>query len=769
MFSLIRIGLALLLFVPIGSNNLIAQGSVSLDLNSWLVFSARAERVIEGGNASNEAFLDLQKQLHQWNNVASQASVSAHKEIELLTSRVEALRGAATTQSEDKVDITALLDELNGKLTQSNSNLSLYTDISIQTTSLISRINAILNKRLEAQFYEIKPTPLNPSNWGRAFIYFFSYFVEGYQDIADAISSYPRRVEAVNNLSTTLVLGLLGLVFFIGAWAPGIYGRSYFKVSLTKELDPIFLRLRTFLQGFAFPILGVAFLVWTLMSTGFFDFKALMIIETIPKMVALIIGVNYLSKELYDQLQNDPQMENHEWLNSTRKLTQSIGLVLGFSLLVDVVIHNFGITPEIESVLLFTLIIILGTLLFLVSRNFIREYQPQNQSLWDYTTKYLSYFAVVVSIAGIILGAIGYTQLAQYILFSTAYTFAVFIGYWLALDLFTTSFKTFCQVLQYENLNNLTQPMTAIVGVVLTFVFGILLAVSWGATQADILAVWNYLLEGDTIGGQVISLTTVLVFLSVIIGGYLLTRVSRFVLSNSILEYTHVANEVKNAFLKVVSYVGLTITVIVAIGLAGIDLTNLALLISALSVGIGFGLQEVVSNFIAGIILLFERPINEGDWIEVGTTSGIVKKISVRSTTIETFDRSEVVVPNKDLMANAVKNWTLGSRLGRVVVDVGVAYGTSVEKVKSILLEIATNHPHVAEEPGPSVVFMRFGADALEFEIRAILIDVNYMISARSEINEQIQARFENEGIEIPFSQRDIWLRNETIKIEMNR
>ena len=751
----------------VGGNNLWAQNSVSLDLESWLSFSVRAERVIEGGNASNESYFDLRDQLQNWNSDAQNETISVTKEIELLNSRIEALSGAAiASEVTESSDLAALITNLQIELANTNSELSLYKDITIQTENLVAQTNQILSQNLEAQFYEMKPNPLNPSIWVGSFMYFTSYFIEGYQDLVDAVSILPRRTQAVRGIPKTLLLGFIGILFLVVGRTNLSNRFQNLKVRLTTDQQQLIGRIETLTLNFVFPAIGTTFLVSAFISTGFFDFKALDLIETIPIAVLVILGGNYFSKELKSQLQLGQSSETRSWWARSQQIIKAIGWVLALGFFVEHVVQSYGATAETVSTLLFLLIILLGPLLFLLTNGIIRNFKPEKINIWYFAVKYLAYFAIIVSILGLVLGVAGFSQLAKYLLFSTAYTFAVFSGYWLALDLFIQSYKTLSSTLESEALASLMRPITLLVGTILTVIFIVILALSWGATQRELLVAWRFVLYGVDFGGQNISLITIIVFVAVIFGGYLLTKIFRFILSNSVLEYTNIEDDVKNAFLKVVSYIGLTISLIVAIALAGIDLTNLALIISALSVGIGFGLQEVVSNFISGIILLFERPINEGDWVEVSGTSGIVKKISVRSTTIETFDRSEVVVPNKDLMANAVKNWTLGSRVGRVVIPVGVAYGTSVEKVKEILLEIATNHPHVSKDPEPSVAFMNFGVDALEFEVRAVLVDVNYMISARSEINEQIQLGFEKEGIEIPFSQRDIWLRNDTINIK---
>ena len=166
----------------------------------------------------------------------------------------------------------------------------------------------------------------------------------------------------------------------------------------------------------------------------------------------------------------------------------------------------------------------------------------------------------------------------------------------------------------------------------------------------------------------------------------------------------------RESMATVSGYIGASIAIIVAMGVAGLDLSKLAIIAGALSVGIGFGLQNIVNNFISGLILLFERPIKTGDWIVVGDVEGYVKRISIRSTHIQTFDRADVIVPNSALISGKVVNWMLKDVKGRIRVPIGVAYGSDVQTVKKVLLEIGGEHPEIIKSeilaPVPVVLFM---------------------------------------------------------------
>lgn len=205
------------------------------------------------------------------------------------------------------------------------------------------------------------------------------------------------------------------------------------------------------------------------------------------------------------------------------------------------------------------------------------------------------------------------------------------------------------------------------------------------------------------------------------------------------------------------------VIVLVGVGavlyLIGAEWAKLQWLVAALGVGIGFGLQEIVANFISGLLILFERPVRVGDVVTVGTTTGTVSRIRIRATTLTDWDRKEQIIPNKVFITEPLTNWTLSDSITRLIVRVGVAYGSDTGKVHRLLTAVAAGNERVVSEPPPTVFFVGFGDSSLDFEMRAFIKDVLEIMPLTHELHSEIDRVLKSEGIEIPFPKRDVYIR----------
>ncbi len=275
----------------------------------------------------------------------------------------------------------------------------------------------------------------------------------------------------------------------------------------------------------------------------------------------------------------------------------------------------------------------------------------------------------------------------------------------------------------------------------------------WGVPSDVLKGIIYKLLTGFTVGDIRISLLSIILGIVVFLVLIAIVKSLRQKIENGLLARMEIEEGTRHSLAAGFSSIGYVASALIAIVIMGGNLTSLALVAGALSVGIGLGLQNVVNNFVSGIILLFERPIKVGDWVIINGEEGRVKQINIRSTEIETFRRSSLIIPNADLLSNVVTNLTHGNNWSRQSVSVGVAYGTDTEKVRDILLECAANHKRVLRKPEPYVLFKDFGASSLDFELRCYTSDIWSGWTIPSDLRYEINKRFAEEGIEIPFNQ----------------
>jgi small-conductance mechanosensitive channel len=259
-------------------------------------------------------------------------------------------------------------------------------------------------------------------------------------------------------------------------------------------------------------------------------------------------------------------------------------------------------------------------------------------------------------------------------------------------------------------------------------------------------------------GAFSLSLGDVLAFLLAVWVAYLVSAFLRFVLQEDVYPRMHLARGISYAVSSLLHYVILALGFLAGLGLLGLDLTRITILASAFGVGIGFGLQGAVNNFVSGLILLFERPIHVGDIIQMGDLSGEVRRIGIRASLVRTAHGSEIIVPNAQLISDRVTNWTLSDRQRRIDLPVGVSYSVPPQKVIELLEAVAQAHPRILPDPAPRAFLTSFGDSAINYELRAWTADFGQWFQIHSELASAVYTALQEAGMQIPLPQREVRL-----------
>jgi small-conductance mechanosensitive channel len=293
-----------------------------------------------------------------------------------------------------------------------------------------------------------------------------------------------------------------------------------------------------------------------------------------------------------------------------------------------------------------------------------------------------------------------------------------------------------------------------------------LIMLQWSYSWPDIQEWYRQLFFGLHVGNTEVTIGALLASILVFGIGYAAARLFQGWLDARVLLPAGISGGVRNSIRTGIGYTGIVIAALAAFSYAGFNLSSIAIIAGALSVGIGFGLQNLVNNFISGLILLVERPISVGDLVVVGGEEGCVRKISVRSTELETFDGGNVLIPNSYFISEKVKNWTFRNKVRRVAIPIGVAYGSDPRQVEAVLLTVAGGNPDVLKTPEPVVTLDEFSPASINFTLYTFVGDINKAGSIRTQLSMAILDAFAEAGIEIPYGQMDVavrkmdWLRD---------
>ena len=762
--ALIRCVLALGLVLAFGMATM-AQEATREEFERYSVMALRAEEAIVSNTLDDETFESLRSRLAQYRAEFDAARNANATRIATLREQIAALGTAPEGESAppEDPDVAAKRADLNEQLTALLAPVQTAEASYLEADGLVRQIDKLLRDRQTNKLLSVSPSPLNPAHWSLAWAELRDAVGEIWQQKDKSEPPKDQSPFEENALFVFLSI-FIGLVLIVR-------GRSW-STKIVSRLERFgargfgIWRFMVSLLRIIFPLAGLSCVALGIGSAGIAGARGLELIVLIPFIGGLMLGFRWVAERVFSRADDEALLLfSQDQRKKLRFFVNIITVAIIMDVVLSAIIEGSDASPEANSVIVFVTHLIISFALYNLGV-ILRKYTdvPEGQESKDETrittlsrvVRGVGTGAVVASCVTPILMIFGYIEAAMALLEPYVMSMVV-LGLVMTLQRFLADVYG---AVTGQGINARDTLIPVVIGMVLLLLALPFLALIWGARQTDLTEIWTAVGRGFSIGDSRISPTDFLKFALIFAAGYILTRLIQGVLRSNVLPKTKMDIGGQNAIVSGLGYVGIFLAALAAITGAGIDLSSLAIVAGALSVGIGFGLQNIVSNFVSGIILLIERPISQGDWIEVGGQMGYVRDISVRSTRIETFDRTDVIVPNADLVSGTVTNYTRGNTVGRVIVSVGVAYGTDTRKVEAILREIAEAQPMVLATPPPNVLFVNFGADALEFEIRLMLRDVNWMMVVKNDVNHAIAERFAAEGIEIPFAQRDLWIRN---------
>ena len=726
----------------------------ALDYGAWERIAARAEIAIANRAASSIALEHLRAQLVDWREAMLGAQNANAARIATLRTQVAALGPAPADGAVEAEEIAKRRSALTEQLVTLQAPGLAAEEAYRRADGLIREIDRVMRERQADELLQLWPSPINPGSWPEALIGLTDTGVRLWEETSEQWSDKKARDELGNSLPVIVAFLAMavGLIWYGRRWIGRLSIRLQDRASARSR--KIF-ALAASLGEIAVPVVGVILVVVALSLTQMLGVVGKEIVETLPDITFPLIMAGWLAGRVFPRGETPGPLElPPERRAEARYNAVAMGFLLGLDQLRFAAMDSQAYSDGTTAVTSFPGLALAGLLLVRMGqllRRHMAAAETEPQSYGQRLLGLLGQGAMVLGVLGPVLGAIGYVPAAAALVYPAVLSLGL-IGLLLVLqDLVADIYG----LIRGDDID----PSEALIPVLANFGLAIatlpVFALIWGARMADLTELWTRFREGFTLGDTQISPTSFMIFAIVFGIGFALTRVFQGGLKASILPRTSLDKGGQNAIVSGVGYVGIFLASLIAINAAGIDLSGLAIVAGALSVGIGFGLQTIVSNFVSGIILLIERPVSEGDWIEVGTTAGIVKSISVRSTRIQTFDRSDVIVPNSDLISGRVTNWTRYNLTGRLIVPVSVPFTSDSRKVEKILRDIAEAQPLAVLKPPPTVALMGFTGEAMNFEIRVILRDVNFQVQVRSEINHQIAARFQTEGVVLSNAHRD--------------
>ncbi|NND92669.1 MAG: mechanosensitive ion channel family protein [Granulosicoccus sp.] len=766
----IALALILCFILPMSPKDAIAQSAADIDdpiLQRWTVTLDWIELELDGDEAAAANFNRYSSRLGTLIEEVEQIKAVVSDELEAPRQELDAL-GAPPEDGEpgEASEISAQREAINEQiavLTQQEKQAELLI---VRAEQLLERLGETRGQRLQSRLLTRTSALYTHAFW-RTVITEATQLMEGLAHDARALLQGQRKTEWTGwlVLALALIFALAALPF--SRWLTRQYGRQ----PQANESSYAQRTLSAFAEGVAGGLLPAAIIGgigFTLVNQGLVGDQAVTLVKAVS--VSLVLAV-MTSAPIKAALV--PHAPNWRLLQVdsavAARLTRRLQWLIAFcAMILALYIASEPYRPygaELDLVGRLVVALVVGlVLLGILDRRFWRAGAPQKVE--DQPSPLLGALRrilLAIVATALALAVFGYVDLSAFLVSRIAFT-VLTVGALLLirrllhelLDRLIRAWRDVTSVEGRSSKSSLGVWLGAVLDLLLIGPVLLLLATAWGLPQTTFYLWSRRLLDGVIIGELTFSPGRLLLAILVFTVVFVATRLLRRILYYRVLPETRMDSGLRHSLYVGTGYAGLALAVILAVVTLGVGWSNLALVFGALSVGIGLGLQGVVSNFMSGLILLAQRPVRVGDWIEVGEHEGIVRNVMGVSTEIETFDKASIIIPNGDLVSNSVVNWTHTDRTVRVIINVGIAYGSDVNQFQALLLECASKHNEVLQTPKPYALFVDFGESALLFELRVFVGDAERYHIVSSQLRFLIEKACRQAEIEIPFPQRHV-------------
>ncbi|MGE0241198.1 MAG: DUF3772 domain-containing protein, partial [Parvibaculaceae bacterium] len=690
--------------------------------------------------------------------------------------QLKSIGPAPADGSGEPQDIASRRADLEKNLTRIKAAQTQLDLIAVETDQQIDRLTQLQRDQFLSRLFQRTGSILSPSLWYDGLIASGVFFTRLGQLLANWWSEASRTGDLIVLVIMPLLLGGLFVLYrAIRRWFMRRYGATFFVRKPPDDTD----RLWRIVRGVVFTaVIGTALLVTTFLGfqlAGIFTarfeqlFSALVDLLYFPAVYAVLAyRLAAPTRPAYRVVNLDDKTAGRFALLAS--VAAFLSQAKNFFTEISGVLYLPSAFPVAQGASISIALIVIIAAILVTTRNQegLSSAAHGGAVYFGWARQFAPLTWLLLAVALIAL-CLGYTALAGFIteqIVDTAFLVAGLLLIHHLSDALVVSgldgASSFGQFLRRltglgdRGISRLSTLFRTFIDLALVFVGLPLLFLSWTVTWVSFSSLIDRAFDTFKIGDLSFSLSSIALIIAILVVGFLLTRLVTQWLNARVLSQTQVDKGVRDSVVKGANYAGYVAAAGFALSAAGLDFSNLAIIAGALGVGIGFGLQSIVNNFLSGLILLAERPVRAGDWVDVKGAEGLIKQINVRSTEIETFDNCTIIVPNSLLITEPVKNWTHHDTIGRFVVTIVAGVSADPLKVKEIILKAAKEHALVLYHPEPIVVLRDFGKEGFIFDLKAFVGDIMSGGNVASDIRLAVLAAFNENGIALPTVTRDV-------------